>query len=386
MNEKEIVIVGAGIIGLSSAIAFHEAGFRVLIIDSGSIEPLNLSKWDKRVYAINQSSQLLLTKLKVWQLCPQERLAPYKHMHVWDGRTNTQINFNGAMIGDPALGVIVEEKVLKNALLQRIAELGIIIRANTALKRIEPLNALIKVTDTEQAREASLLIGADGANSTVRRLLNVPITSWSYHQQALVTTVETQKPHQDTAWQIFFEDGVLAFLPLPDPNHCSIVWSANTKRAQYLYNLPLDEFNNELTKVFKQHLGSCKALNTCQMFPLTMRHVQQYSGNNWALLGDAAHTIHPMAGLGLNIGLADLKTLLELCAQNKLPPWSPKILKIYQRQRKSALWRMILFLEALKLSFSNPLLPIVKLRSFGLNLCNNLPIVKQWLVKQAQDI
>ena len=214
-------------------------------------------------------------------------------------------------------------------------------------------------------------------------MLNVPITTWPYHQQAIVATIGTEKPHQETAYQVFNTHGPLAFLPLTDSHQCSIVWSTSTAHAQALMVLSDDDFATELTAAFSEKLGRCAVLSRRQQFPLHMRHVERYSGTNWLIMGDAAHTIHPLAGLGLNVGLADLNAWLTNIDAAKSKRWSSKMLGAYQRQRKSAVWQTIAMMSGLKTMFSNPTRPFVTLRGLGLNACNQLSPLKRLFIEHA---
>ena len=230
---------------------------------------------------------------------------------------------------------------------------------------------------------AKLMIVADGACSPTRQLLGVPLIHWPYHQHALVTTVQTEIAHQHTAFQVFSRDGTLAFLPLGDLHQCSIVWSSAPHHVQQRMLLSPDLFNAQLTTAFMQKLGQVTQIGTRYQFPLEMRHVKHYCGAHWLLMGDAAHTIHPLAGLGLNIGLADLGAWLALLDKNKHLLVSKKMLSAYQRNRKHAVWQKIILMEGIKVAFLNPLSPIAAIRGMGLNLFNHLTPIKRFLMEQA---
>lgn len=380
--QFDVIIAGGGVVGLSAAIAMRQRGFSVAIVDARSLT-VDTHVTDARVYALNQASQRLLHDLGIWQGVDQSRISPYSHMHVWDAANGAHIDFDARMIGTNQLGVIVEESIIKEAALQRAQQLGIECFPDSRIQSLELNENLINLHSESTSWQAKLFIVADGAASTTRALLGVNVTSWPYHQHAVVATVRTEKSHQNTAWQVFNPDGPLAFLPLKDQHHCSIVWSTSTTHAQHLMALSDDAFSHELTDAFTAKLGRSDVLGARYQFPLIMRHVKQYSGSNWLLMGDAAHTIHPLAGLGLNVGLADLSCWLRHLDSQKKYAWSNKILGAYQRERKHAVWQTIALMGGLKTIFSNPLPPFKALRGLGLTACNHLSPLKRLFMEHA---
>lgn len=377
MNQSfDVVVVGGGVVGLSAAIAMQHRGFSTAVIDAGN--PLSST----RVYAINHASQRLLTTLNAWQLIPDASLSPYEHMHVWDAVTKAHIDFDSRMVGCNTLGFILKESDLKNALLAQVHRTKVCLLDNSCVNSVQSNSSGVCIQAGEHSLEAKLLIVADGAHSITRQQLGVDVVSRSYHQCAIVATVHTDKPHQKTAYQVFHPQGALAFLPLVDPYQCSIVWSTSTSYAQFLMGLPAQDFALQLTQTFSNQLGTCSQLSPCLQFPLSMRHADRYSGSNWLLMGDAAHTIHPLAGLGLNVGLADLNDWLTLLDANSRH-WSVKMLGMYQRRRKTCVWQTIALMDGFKTLFSNPLPPIVALRGLGLTICNRLPLLKRLFIEHA---
>jgi 2-octaprenylphenol hydroxylase len=380
--KKTITIVGGGVIGLSAAVAMHQLGFAVNLIDAGSLE-VNPSDISHRVYAINQASQQLFQRLGVWETLDKARLSPYQQMVVWDAASNAHIDFDARMVAAAELGSIIDETNLRYALLRLISSTDIILLAHQTTVRVTDRPDGIEIRTNNNTIQSDLLLIADGALSSTRELLNVALTQWSYHQEALVATVETANPHRKTAYQVFHPNGVLAFLPLANQHQCSIVWSGAPGLTQHRLRLSEDNFNQELTTAFAEKLGAVKLVSKRFTFPLTMRHVKQYVGAHWLLMGDAAHTIHPLAGLGLNVGLADLATWIDLLQQEKQPKITKKILGAYQRHRKHAVWQAIALMEGLKALFLNPFPPIAALRGLGLNLCNRLTPLKRLFIKHA---
>lgn len=378
----DVMVIGGGIVGLSAALAMSQKGFSVAIIDAGHLVA-DVGTIDSRVYAINHASQMLFQMLGVWEHFDKRRISPYQHMHVWDNSNHRHIDFDARMVGMDRLGTIIEESIIKQALLRCIAEQSISTFPLCRVTAVHSTTDAVYIKDASQTWQAKLLIIADGAASVTRQLLGVSIMSWPYHQQAIVTTVQTEKAHQSTAYQVFNQDGPLAFLPLADPHQCSIVWSTTFTRAQHLLNLQEDQFAEQITQAFATKLGSCKVIGKQHQFPLHMRHAKSYSGNRWLLMGDAAHTIHPLAGLGLNVGLADLNAWLTQLDSNSRQTWSNKMLRAYQRERKHHVWQMIALMEGLKTMFSNPLPPISILRGLGLWICDKTPPLKRLLIEHA---
>ncbi len=375
----DIIVAGGGIIGLCAAIAMRQRGFSVGIIDAGDLRidtPLN-----SRVYALNQASIRLLTQLNLWQNINPSHVSAYTHMHVWDAVNQAHIDFDARMLGTDHLGVIIHENTIKNAAIQQAQDLDIELFPHHKINDVRINDHGISIQAESSLWHAKLFIVADGAMSSIRELLGVTLTSWPYHQTAIVTTVETEKPHQQTAWQVFNPDGPLAFLPLTDPHSCSIVWSTN--QAKHLMTLSDEAFEKELTNAIAAKLGHCKLRAARKQFPLIMRHTNQYSGAQWLLMGDAAHTIHPLAGLGLNVGLADLNCWLTHIDQNKQFTWSNKTLNAYQRERKHAVWQTIALMGCLKTLFANPLPAVTVIRGLGLNACNHLSPLKRLFMEHA---
>lgn len=359
--ETDVLIIGGGIVGLSAALALHQRGHTVALIDAGDLT-LAPTPAPHRVYALNPSSLAFFKKLGVFET---DAHAPYQLIHVWDAQNGAHFTFDSRLRAAPFLGYMAIESTLKQTLLNAIHQAAIPCYAHRKIQHITPHAQGFSVSDGTQTWTTRLLIGTDGKQSIVRQQLHVPVTQWSYHQHAIITTVQTEKPHQHTAYQVFRKEGPLAFLPLKDPHQCSIVWSLISKQAHALMDASPEAFEKALTAAFEHRLGPCTLQHPRQSFPLTMCHVQQYSGPHWLLMGDAAHTLHPLAGLGLNLGIADLTTWLNLLdASPEAPLNTKRILSAYQRQRKHALWQMIVLMQGLKTVFMAPILG--PLRKVGL--------------------
>lgn len=382
----DVIVVGGGVVGLTAALAMTQRGFSVALVDA-SILSVNLKVIDPRVYAINQASQTLLEQIGVWQQLDKTRISPYRHMHVWDASNGAKIDFDSRLVAAEGLGHIIEESVLKDALLACLGgQPELTLFQNKTITEIETSTEGVTVYAAKQCWTGRLLMVADGANSPCRELLKVELISRPYQQQAIVALVKTEKSHQQTAYQVFNSDGPLAFLPLPDEKQCSIVWSTTESRANQLMSLSDVEFNEELGRSFANKLGAVEVQGKRHQFPLIMRHAKQYSDSCWLLLGDAAHTIHPLAGLGLNVGLADVSSWLSCLEQSGNDLLSQRALSAYQRQRKHAVWQVIAMMDGLKRLFTNSFPPIALARGLGLRLCNRIPPLKRFFVEQASGI
>lgn len=372
----DVLVTGGGIVGLTVAKALASANKKVMVVDSRGLDPQLHALPDLRVYAINQASKNLLQTLGIWSRMDPARIAPYMRMHVWDAVSKGHIDFDARMIASPDLGAIVDEGCIKQALLQALAEdSNVSLFPGNPVTRLAQERGFMTVASETQVWQAEQVIIADGGDSPARQMLRVPITSWSYHQHALVAAVKTEKPHQKTAWQVFHGGDPLAFLPLSDEHACSIVWSVSPDRAKELQAMEPEAFNRVLSETFEHKLGNITLSGERRHFPLVMRHARQLAGDNWVLMGDAAHTVHPLAGLGLNIGLADVASFLSC---QSLPAW--------QRERKQAVWQSIALLGGIKSMFANRLAPLVALRGFGLSLCNNLSPVKRMFIEHATGL
>lgn len=381
---KTVAVIGGGVVGLCAALVMHHQGFQVKVFDAGSLE-VSQDEISARVYAINHASEHLLCSLAVWEKLEKSRISPYQFMHVWDANTGAFIDFDTRTIACNKLGSIIDEANLRHALLHVIANTNIELLAFTKVNSVHQVEEGIVIADGQQDWMVDFMLVADGALSPTRRLLDVPFTQWPYHQHALIAKVQIEKPHQRFAYQAFRKEGTLAFLPLADSNQCSIVWSCPPSYTEQLMQLPAEAFNQAITDAFTSKLGNVTLLSDRQHFPLHMRHVNQYFGSRWLILGDAAHTIHPLAGLGLNLGLSDVSALRSLF-NNSDTPFSKKMLAQYQRQRKHAVWQTIALMEGIKALFLNPLSPVVQLRRFGLRLCNQLTPIKKLFIQHATGL
>ncbi len=390
MSHYDIIIVGSGIVGSVAALALAKnTHLKIALLESQNIScAWQPDKVDHRVSAISLASKRILENSSVWSDILRKRAASYTHMHVWDEKGSGKINFDSREVHEPVLGYIIEDSVMRTSLLQKIAQTKTIdfiypVKLFSLKKKSEGVEL---ETQDEKKFSATLLIAADGANSWVREQAGIELKSKDYEQTAIVATVQTTLPHQHTAWQRFLTTGPLAFLPLSDEKTCSIVWSATHAVADELLSLSDEIFSKKLTAAFEKKLGEIVQVSKRYHFPLRMRHAKQYVEENIALIGDAAHTLHPLAGQGVNLGLLDAAALTEVIqtALNKNRDFSSlQTLRGYERWRKSDNVAMFATVDLLKKLFIHQNGVIMNLRNWGLQLTDRCGLIKNALTNYA---
>ncbi|MGL4475402.1 MAG: FAD-dependent oxidoreductase [Shewanella sp.] len=383
----DVAIVGGGMVGLTTAIGLAEAGLSVVVIDSSQLKMVT-GEPKLRVSAINLGSQQLLDNLGAWTYIDQQRLGPYQSMSVWTKNGMGQIDFDADSVQQPRLGYIVENDVLSFALGRRAAELEKLTHLQQySLLRLSfgEREAWLHLSDNLEV-SARLVIAADGAESVVRSQAKIPLTFWDYGHNAMVATIRTELTHDGCARQVFSEHGILALLPLADPHLCSMVWSQPPIVTQELLECEAQTFGRALTAAFDGKLGLCSLNSSRQSFPLRMRYARHFARHRLLLAGDAAHTIHPLAGQGVNLGLMDAAWIIETL--NELKNAGKDIgeyrhLRALERNRKADAMTMIAAMEGFKQCFSggHPLKKLV--RELGLNLVDSSSGLKTLFIEQA---
>ncbi|ENV4203024.1 FAD-dependent 2-octaprenylphenol hydroxylase [Escherichia coli] len=392
MQSVDVAIVGGGMVGLAVACGLQGSGLRVAVLEQRVPEPLAADAPPQlRVSAINAASEKLLTRLGVWQDILSRRASCYHGMEVWDKDSFGHISFDDQSMGYSHLGHIVENSVIHYALWNKAQQSSdITLLAPAELQQVAwGENETFLTLKDGSMLTARLVIGADGANSWLRNKADIPLTFWDYQHHALVATIRTEEPHDAVARQVFHGEGILAFLPLSDPHLCSIVWSLSPEEAQRMQQASEDEFNRALNIAFDNRLGLCKVESARQVFPLTGRYARQFAAHRLALVGDAAHTIHPLAGQGVNLGFMDAA---ELIAELKRLHRQGKdigqyiYLRRYERSRKHSAALMLAGMQGFRDLFSG-INPVKKLlRDIGLKLADTLPGVKPQLIRQAMGL
>ncbi|MFZ3186534.1 MAG: 2-octaprenyl-3-methyl-6-methoxy-1,4-benzoquinol hydroxylase [Pseudomonas sp.] len=394
--QADVIIVGAGMVGSALALALQHSGLQIMLLDGGplSVKPFDQSgAFEPRVSALSAASQRILERLNVWPGIAARRASPYGEMQVWDGSGTGQVHFSAASVHAEVLGHIVENRVVQDALLDALydVDLGILPNARLEQLRRSGDDWLLTLTDGRELR-APLLIAADGANSAVRRLAGCATREWDYLHHAIVTSVRCAKPHQQTAWQRFTDDGPLAFLPLAGrtgndaEQWCSIVWSVTPAEAERLMALDDGAFRYALGKAFEWRLGEVLEADPRHCIPLRQRHAKRYVEPGLALIGDAAHTIHPLAGQGVNLGFLDAAVLAEVllhALERGENPADIRVLSRYERRRMPHNLAMMAAMEGFERLFQADPLPLRWLRNSGLNLVDGLNEAKALLVRQA---
>ena len=411
--QFDIVIVGGGIVGASLACALVQTalaqGVRIALVEKYQAAQCFEGKvFDPRVVALNASSIDFFTQLGVWPSIEAKRTCAYTKMFVWDGEGTQSIRFDARDVHAHQLGVIAEHSVLMSELYSHLNRLcarptdnhrGRFCLYEAELEHFEveqrngrPCSTLS--LSTGQSINAHLVLAADGAESTLAKKAGFAMRAWDYQQTAIVTTVKHERPHENTAWQRFSATGPLAFLPLSLENddqkkYSSIVWSLDTEHAEKIKGLDDRAFCLALERAFESKLGKIEDVAKRFDFPLQQSHAKKYIRDGIALLGDAAHRIHPLAGQGVNLGLSDALVLVEeiqraLARGIELDDFS--MLQRYQRRRRGENLVAMAVMETFKRMFASELPALVCLRNLGLAGVDVLKPLKQQLISLAQGI
>ena len=390
-QSYDVVIVGAGMVGAALACALGDTALRVAVVEA---RPPQLT-WpedstDLRVSAITQASRRIFSAVDAWRDMASQRVSPFRDMHVWDAGGSGVIHFDSAHIGSDTLGYIIENRVIQRALMERLSRcdnITLVCPAEvTSLASHD--DHVTAVMDDGTALHAALLVGADGAESRVRKMAGIAVQRREYEQRAVVATVQTAMPHRDTAWQRFLPTGPLAFLPLGD-GRSSIVWSTTTDHAERLCALDDGAFNHELTHAFDNTLGAVQLHGPRAAFTLRRQHVNHYAQARVVLVGDAAHTVHPLAGQGVNLGLLDAAALAEVvldAAAAQKDIGATRVLRRYERWRKGDNLVMMMALDGFKHLFGSSLPPVKLVRNAGMHLFNHSNLIKNHIMYHAMGL
>ncbi|MBL7005079.1 MAG: UbiH/UbiF/VisC/COQ6 family ubiquinone biosynthesis hydroxylase [Gammaproteobacteria bacterium] len=387
MSESyDIVIIGAGMVGASAALALAQNGLKIALVEYQKPTEFNLNdEIELRVSAISASSEQLLSQLGAWSIIQNQRLSPYHKMTVWDENSNGVLAFDSANQAQSHLGHIIENKLIMYALQQQIKNnknINCYWENGISQLKEEP-NSINITLNNGQYCQAKLLIAADGRASHTRQMLDIPLISKSYQQQAIVANVNTELAHQNTAWQRFLSTGPLAFLPLNN-QQSSVVWSCKNEIAEQLMTLDEQHFCQELGNAFEFKLGKVISSSNRASFPLSWQYAAQYVKNRCILIGDAAHGIHPLAGQGVNLGFSDVALLSQSIQQTMLD--NPhKTLKKYERQRKHDSLISLHSMSVINALFTSKSPVINTLKGMGMNFINQQQSLKNTITRSAAN-
>lgn len=386
--QSDITIVGAGVVGLMMAALLNRQGFSVFIIEANASQVNEADSADPRALAITLASQRLLQKTGIWSELPEDRIGHFRKMFVWNENGDGSIEFHPEDLAEADLACSIESSVLQNVMQEQLnkkeqirffqpASLGSIEYADD--------NALICLQDGRRL-ESKLVIAADGQRSRVREMSGIGYAAKSYGQNAIACVIETEYPHEDTARQRFLKEGILAFLPMAKPNQCSIVWSTEIRRADELMSMEKEVFQKILSRTSDNILGEVIDSGDRVAFPLQHGQADHYCQARLALIGDAAHSVHPLAGQGANLGFMDAAVLAETvfnAKQRGSDIGYHQVLRRYERWRRGENIFMMNVFSGFKWLFENQQQPVPILRNTGLKLVNRCNPLKQSIMQRA---
>lgn len=407
-SAYDVAIVGGGMIGAALAAALGGSALKVAVLEAQAPAAPPAEGYDLRVSALTLAAQTLLERIGAWDGIAARRFAEVRAMRVWQGRDRTafssarvpgrgaasdggfgEIVFDAAEIGEPCLAYIVENSVIAAALYQRLGQHANIHWIEGAFGTLTTGDNPVLTLADGRRLVARLVVAADGADSAVRRQLAVPVRRLDMRQLGIVATVRTERAHEDTAWQAFLPTGPLAFLPLPEARTSSIVWSADRGRAEELLALDDGAFMAALAHAFGPRLGQLEAVSARAAFPLGLAHADRYATAGVALVGDAAHVVHPLAGQGANLGLLDAAALAEVvldAAEARRDIGAAHVLRRYERWRKGENLGMLAVSGGFKFLFGNDWPVLSQLRGAGLSLADRLGPVKHVIMRRASGL
>lgn len=388
--EQDIVILGGGMVGAATAIGLAQLGLKVAVIESFAPKAYSPEQpLDLRVSAISVASEQLLQQLGALEAIAAMRQVAYKGLETWE-LDGCQTQFHSDQVGATHLGHIVENRVVQLALWQAFDQYD-----NLQLicpVKVDQLNRSEQRVRLQLSNNTSidtrLLVGADGANSQVRQWAGIGLTGWDYAQSAMLINIETQQEEQDVTWQQFTPQGPRSLLPLPGRN-ASLVWYDDANRIAQLSGLSSEAMYDQINAHFPARLDRAFKVVSHGSFKLTRRHAQRYYQDNVVILGDAAHTINPLAGQGVNIGFKDVAALIAsvkeaIDAQRSW--WTQDVLAQYQRRRYGDNLLMMSTMDLFYAGFSNNNLPLKLLRNSALKIANIDSPIKHKVLKYAMGL
>jgi len=382
VREYDVIIIGGGMVGLAFALEFSsQRNTSIAVVDPGEINPTINKSFHTRVSAITPVSEALLSELNVWSSIARKQ--SFNATKVWDQNSHGQLNFKASDEDLNHLGSIIENDLIQAALF-----------ASLDRKKIECIKGSLTVLDkTAEGYQVTLsdktklgcqlLIGADGAQSQVRKLTGIDTRETDYQQQAIIANIVCEKSFDGAIWQRFLADSIIALLPLSD-KQASIVWSCKNAMANELTAMQDEEFAKALAETVEYRFGGITLESETKAFPLIERSAKDYVLPNLALIGDAAHNIHPLAGQGVNLGFADAKELnMQLRTHNDKALGDHMVLRKYARARRTDNELMAKTMTGLNWIYKENNEGLRWLRGFGMNLIDETPVLKSFLQKHA---
>jgi len=385
------VVVGAGVIGGSMALMLAMHGIECVLVEREMADRREATADDPRALALTLASQRILHFINVWkQLAPSDA-GEFKRMHVWDKNGSAEVNFNCDDIAQSALGYIVRQTGLTGAI-QTVQEFHPSLQI---LNGVSPVNVssgrreiTLKLNDGSSIT-SKLVIAADGTRSKMRQLAGIDYDLHSYNQTAVASIVNTEISHERVARQQFMDAGPIAFLPMSDEYQCAVVWSTAPEHADELLDLEQDAFHQVLQDIFESRLGSINTSGGRSGFPLQRAEARHYCTDRVVLIGDAAHCVHPLAGLGANLGLLDAASLFDVLCNARLLQrdfGSMRVLRKYERWRKGENFMVMMVLESFKYVFENQTSPVPEMRNVGMGLFNSMQACKNFITRRATGL
>ncbi len=386
MKPYDVIVVGGGLVGAALALALGEAGLQLAVVERvPPSSPPDDRSWDARIYAITPGNAGFLNRLGVWNTLDHSRIAPIHAMSIWGDDGKSCLDFDAYAAGVPELGLIAESRLIQDGLwraLKSHANVELVCPAQCMALELLPETARLRLEDGT-VLQSSLVVGADGGNSWIRQQAGIAVNTMPYDQLGVVANFETEMPHGGIARQWFLPDGILAWLPLPG-HRISIVWSAFSARAQSLMALDEAAFCQTVAAIGHHALGKLQLITPPAAFPLKLQRNEAMVAPRLALVGDAAHLVHPLAGQGVNLGFRDAQQLAAtLSGRNAREPGDLLLLRRHERARKADILSMQAVTTGLQKLFNRENAGLARLRNNGLALTNHLPSLKRQLMAHA---